>query len=345
MTTLSRELLQLLENEAGDIALLEDKGNLSEIPDAWMKIVSKGHAAVGGRGSDIKSIAASIKNVSKFRTSIIDAMKADDLAAVYLTVNDGPFALIYKKSSFSSSRPEYSIVAVDGSKEKIQKSTIRRELRVVRSEYSKKGYYKTFDRKTHWYEQESMPMSTLLPKLQGSMAEVVLEEDEDKAKAFDNIFKTAKIDLYGITVDANRQALRKERSANKPFSTNSDSRESIQADLNAADKRYLKSKAGEVGKKLQDEVTESLDKIKDRITSIFDDAADGKRVSRTAFDTELKELQDKIKTISQLAYAVESCVKSNGNAEMVDRWRSLKKSYSFEYLIKTLKLAKGESAE
>lgn len=344
MSNLMLELLNLAESLAFEQEILEeDKGNLKDIPDAWMKVVAKGYGALGGKGSEIAGIANPVKNVSKFKTSIIDSMKADNLVAIFVKVDDEPMALIYKKSSYIGSRPEYSIVAIDGEKSKIQKGSVRQERHYVSPNSSPTGRARTeLRRKMHYYEQDAMPMNTLLIKLQGSIADLIVD-DEGKKADYDNVFKSAKIEIFGITVDKDRMAARQERSGNKP--TNRTSRESMKTDLAAADKKYLKSKATEVGKKLQDEVAETLKAVQEKIATIFDDAAEGKS-GKISFDTELKDLNTKIHQIAKLADAVNYCVKRDGSIELVDRFRGkIGKTYSFDALISALKSAKAATKE
>jgi hypothetical protein len=341
MSKLATELLELLESLAAEQAstLVEDKGNLKDIPDAWMKIVSKGNSALGGKDSEIKDFGP-VKNVSKWRTGIIDGMKADGLVAIYVTVDDSPFALIYKKSNWSNSRPEYSIVSVEGEVEKIQKSSVRQERSMVKSTYTNR-WRTQYNRKAHWYEQEGMPMSTLLIRLQGSIAKATQEEGADSTESFDSVFKRASVQLHGITVDATRMDKRKERSANKPSDTKSAA--GMKDVLQAADKKYLKKKSAEVAGKLQKEMIEAIDGLKDRIASMLDDAAEGKKPTNKMINDEMALLKNKIDQVSILADAIAQCVNQKGEAELYRRWSSMpEKSYDFKRLVELIKASSAK---
>jgi hypothetical protein len=336
-------LLQLLEGEVtqaeleAQVDLLEDKGNLAEIPDSWMKIIAKSYDGRAGQNSEIKELAK-VKNVSKFRTSIIDGMKEEGLSAIFVKVNGGPFAMIYKKANWTGKKLEYSIVSVDGSKATTQKSNIQRVRTTVRSEYSKKGYYTQYNRKTNWFEAADMPMSTLLPKLQHLIADIVKKEDEDTGTAYENVFKNAEsIEVYGITFDQERTATKKERAAGKPVDPERNPRGAMKADLDAAGKKYLQKKTGEVASKLQSEMVEAIDGLKAKIVSMMDEALTGKRPSSN-MNAELKVLQDKLAEVSRLASVVADCVKSDGSVELVDRWRGVpEKNWNFKSLIDAVK--------
>ena len=353
MTELTMELLKLIENQIDDV-LEEDAGNLKGLPAAWVKTLTSIKNGIGGKDSPVEDLATPVKNVSKFRTTIIDSMKRDELVGIYIKVEDEPFALIYKGQNWTGSKAEYSIVSVDSEKSKIQKSNVIHRRETVRDTYSKKGYRTVSRRQLSYYEQTGMPMSTLLPRLQGSIASAYKEEDEKLDVAFDNIFKNLKIDIYAVGADKNRMKTHKDREENRKGSVsqsvdrktgapvNATDRTTMEKVLSAADKKYLKSKAIQVSKKLQDEIAESLDKIKADIVSIIDEAADGKSPSSKNFDTNIKELKDKISAVSSLAYTISSCIKRDGSAELIRRWGAVpQKTWDFERLIKTLKDAKG----
>jgi hypothetical protein len=324
--------------------LEEDKGNLSEIPDTWMNVVAKGSLAIGGKGSEIVELASPVNSVSKYRTTIIDAMKENEYVAVFVKVEGQPFALIYKSKDLPGVRAEYSIVAIDGEKSKIQKRRAKYYYQKVKNPST--GRYNTvIQRSSYTYEQEGMPMSTLLMRLQNSIA-LALSDDENEVNA-DNIFKESTIEIYGITPDANRLAKRKERLANRPAERSG--RDSMRADLVAADKKYLKSKANEVAKILQDEISEVLVKLQEKVVSMFDGAAEGKQM-KFDVNAELAEITAKINDLQKIAQAINLAVGSEGIPELVERWRGLpeiiekqrglRKSYRLENLLAAIKEVK-----
>jgi phage terminase Nu1 subunit (DNA packaging protein) len=123
----------------------------------------------------------------------------------------------------------------------------------------------------------------------------------------------------------------------------------MRADLVAADKKYLKNKANEVAKILQDEVSEVLVKLQEKVVSMFDEAAEGKQMK---FDVkaELAEITAKINDLQKIAQAINLAVGSEGIPELVERWRGLpeiiekqrglRKSYRLENLLSAIKEVK-----
>lgn len=325
-------LKELLAEHFDNDVLEEDKGNLREIPDAWMKVVAKKYDAIGGQGSEIKELVAGTKNVSKYRTTIIDSMKDESLVAIFVKIEDEPFALIYKSKNYSYSKPEYSIIALDGEASKITKhNTGMKTTGYRKNQYTgRTGAVK--QRVTTTYQQEGMPMSSLLPRLQGSIANA-LSTEEDRVDA-DDIFKKSKIDIYGITVDMDRRAKRVERSANKPYDKTGPA--SMKADLAAGDKKFLKAKASEVSKILQDEIVATLSGLQDKISTLMDDAAEGK-AGKINFNDEISAVTGKLKDLQRVADAVNYAVGKDGVPELVEKWRGLKKSYKLENLLSTIK--------
>lgn len=332
-------LKELLAEHTDYDVLEEDKGNLREIPDAWMKVVAKKYDSIGGKGSQIKELVAGTKNVSKYRTTIIDSMKDDSLVAIFVKIEDEPFALLYKSKTYSSSKPEYSIIAVDGEASKITKRNSSMRTTSHRKNTYSNRYSAVKTRVTTTYEQEGMPMSTLLPRLQSSIAKALSTEEQKVGT--DDIFKNASIDIYGITADMDRRAKRVERSANKPY--NKSGSESMKSDLAAGDKKFLKAKASEVSKLLQDEIIETLSGLHDKISTLMDDAAEGK-AGKINFNDEINGVSAKLKDLQRVADAVNHAVGKDGVPQLIERWRGLKKSYKLESLLNVIKAIKSSGS-
>ena len=87
MTELTMELLKLIENQIDDV-LEEDAGNLKGLPAAWVKTLTSIKNGIGGKDSPVEDLATPVKNVSKFRTTIIDSMKRDELVSYRVTIDN-----------------------------------------------------------------------------------------------------------------------------------------------------------------------------------------------------------------------------------------------------------------
>ncbi len=331
-------LIKELLNEEDVDLLEENKGNLQEIPTKWIKILTKRYSGVGpiGKDSEITTLADPIKNISKFRTSIIDSMKNDDVGFAFIKVDDKPFCLVHRADSYTT-RQEYRIIGIDG-----QNATMRKSY--VQNVRTGKGQSQ---RQTKYEDVPNMPMKEVLDAILYKLA-------GELSSSWDDVFKTGAVSIFGVTLDKNRAELMKKRGANKPANS-----PEAQAGLmkngpntakNAAAKKMLRKRAEEaetakkeyeeIGKSLQEEVDAAIKEMQSKISGMFDEAIETGKTADVNLSKEIDAIKNKIAELQKLTYAVASCVKKDGVIELYNtfNWSGSKpeKAWDYKYLTKLL---------
>lgn len=353
MTALTMELLKLLESAQDDEVLEENAGNLKGLPPAWFKkVMGKG----GGQNSQIEPLETEVKNISKFRTTIIDAMKKDDgRVGVFVKVDGDPFAVVFKEQgTWKESNPVYEMISADGSKLTDTKRTGQNVRTQKRDPSTGKRYHFT-EYKSHTFEVTKLPMSKLLPKLVDSIAMTVSEDGKATDEQIKSMFKNNKIEFYTITVDAERGATSTERKQNRAGSVaqsvykgkpqhGSDST-TMDKDLSAAEKKFIKTKLGSVNSDLEKKIQEQLKLIQDKTADAIAKSFEGE-TTKLDFSAEMRIINDSVKSLDSLASAVASIFKKGmGNRlyrNMGSSYGKPSKNYDYEWFSKVLASLKGE---